>query len=256
MDVVFIGAGNLATHLAKELAKYSFNILQVYSRTIEAAQELANKINSTATNNIKDIKPNADIYIFSVKDTVLSELIRQIEVNKNSLWLHTAGSMPISVFDKYTNNYGVLYPFQTFSKARDLDLKKVPLFIEANNTNSLQLLESISNKITNHVYQLSSQKRQYLHLTGVFACNFVNHMYTLSNEILKKENIPFDVLLPLIDETASKVHELNPKDAQTGPAVRYDENIINKHLSLIDDPKTKEIYQIISENIHRINSTK
>lgn len=256
MDVVFIGAGNLATHLAKELAKYSFNILQVYSRTIEAAQELANKVNSTATNNIKDIKPNADIYIFSVKDTVLTELIGQIEINRDSLWLHTAGSMPISVFEGYTNNYGVFYPFQTFSKVRDLDFKKIPLFIEANNTNNLDLLETISNKLSSQVYCLSTQKRQYLHLTGVFACNFVNHMYTISEEILKKEDIPFNVLLPLIDETASKVHELRPKDAQTGPAVRYDENVINKHLSLIDDPKMKEIYQIISENIHRINSTK
>lgn len=249
MKIVFIGAGRLATHLAKELYRNSYNILQVYSRTVESASLLASRIGAAATNKTQDISPDADLYIFSVKDSVLGELISRIPSNKG-LWIHTAGSIPVDIFSKYTNRYGVLYPFQTFSKERDIEFRKIPVFIEANNNEDLKLLQHVGQNISERVYPLSSEKRKYIHLTGVFACNFVNHMYAVSEDILKKEDIPFDILLPLIDETASKVHSLSPADAQTGPAVRYDENVINKHLALLDDPKLKSIYTLISESIY------
>lgn len=254
MKVVFIGAGRLATHLAIELSKLSFNILQVYSRTDLSAIELAQKVNAKATTNIKEIESNADIYIFSVKDSALTELLAQIPSN-NGLWIHTAGSIPINIFEKYNDRYGVLYPFQTFSKDRYLDFKTIPIFIEANNKKDLSILTTIANQISNKVYPLSSEKRQYIHLTGVFACNFVNHMYSISQDILKKESIPFDITLPLIDETAAKVHSLSPKEAQTGPAIRYDENVINKHIQLIEDADLKEIYALISKNIYKTNKS-
>lgn len=254
MKVVFIGAGRLATHLAIELSKLSFNILQVYSRTDLSAIELAQKVNAEATSNIKEIESNADIYIFSVKDSALTGLLVQIPPN-NGLWIHTAGSIPINIFEKYNDRYGVLYPFQTFSKDRYLDFKTIPIFIEANNKKDLSILTTIANQISNKVYPLSSEKRQYIHLTGVFACNFVNHMYSISQDILKKEGIPFDITLPLIDETAAKVHSLSPKEAQTGPAIRYDENVINKHIQLIEDADLKEIYALISKNIYKINKS-
>lgn len=254
MKVVFIGAGRLATHLAIELSKLSFNILQVYSRTDLSAIELAQKVNAKATTNIKEIESNADIYIFSVKDSALAGLLTQIPPN-NGLWIHTAGSIPINIFEKYNDRYGVLYPFQTFSKDRYLDFKTIPIFIEANNKKDLSILTTITNQISNKVYPLSSEKRQYIHLTGVFACNFVNHMYSISQDILKKEGIPFDITLPLIDETAAKVHSLSPKEAQTGPAIRYDENVINKHIQLIEDTDLKEIYALISKNIYKTNKS-
>lgn len=254
MKVVFIGAGRLATHLAIELSKLSFNILQVYSRTDLSAIELAQKVNAKVTTNIKEIESNADIYIFSVKDSALTELFAQIPSN-NGLWIHTAGSIPINIFEKYNDRYGVLYPFQTFSKDRYLDFKTIPIFIEANNKKDLSILTTIANQISNKVYPLSSEKRQYIHLTGVFACNFVNHMYSISQDILKKEGIPFDITLPLIDETAAKVHSLSPKEAQTGPAIRYDENVINKHIQLIEDADLKEIYALISKNIYKTNKS-
>lgn len=254
MKVVFIGAGRLATHLAIELSKLSFNILQVYSRTDLSAIELAQKVNAKATTNIKEIESDADIYIFSVKDSALTELLAQIPSN-NGLWIHTAGSIPINIFEKYNDRYGVLYPFQTFSKDRYLDFKTIPIFIEANSKKDLSILTTIANQISNKVYPLSSEKRQYIHLTGVFACNFVNHMYSISQDILKKEGIPFDITLPLIDETAAKVHSLSPKEAQTGPAIRYDENVINKHIQLIEDADLKEIYALISKNIYKTNKS-
>jgi predicted short-subunit dehydrogenase-like oxidoreductase (DUF2520 family) len=159
----------------------------------------------------------------------------------------------MDVFRKYALRSGVFYPFQTFSKGRKVDWQKVPVFIEANNPDSLNFLRNIAEKISEKVAGLSSQDRRYVHLTGVFACNFVNHMYTLSKQFLDKVNLPFDVSLPLIDETAAKVHVLSPEEAQTGPAVRYDENVINKHSGLIEDENVRQIYKLISENIYKTN---
>lgn len=252
MNVVFIGAGNLATHLAIELSKKSFNILQIYSRTNESAQLLAQKTEAKATSNIKEIISNADVYIFSVKDSALPLLLSEMPPN-NGFWVHTAGSLSLDIFQKYNNRFGVFYPLQTFSKDRDLNFRSIPIFLEANNSEDLKLLFSMAEKISDNVYSLSSEKRQYIHLTGVFACNFVNHMYTISQTILEDAGIPFETILPLLDETAAKVHYLSPKEAQTGPAIRYDKNIINKHLDLIKDPDLKNIYALISENIHKIN---
>lgn len=252
MKVVFIGAGRLATHLAIELSKHSFNILQIYNRTESSAIELAQQVSAKATSNIREVETDADIYIFSVKDSALPELLAEMPSNKG-LWIHTAGSIPLNIFEGYSNRYGVFYPFQTFSKDRDLDFSIIPIFLEANNTDDLNILFDIAEQISNKVYSLSSEKRQYIHLTGVFACNFVNHMYSISHDILEKEGIPFNTVLPLIDETAAKVHSLSPKEAQTGPAIRYDENVINKHLELIEDPDLKEIYSLISKNIYKTN---
>ena len=159
----------------------------------------------------------------------------------------------MDIFHKYTSRFGVFYPFQTFSKDRGVDWQKVPVFLEANESGNLDILRNIAAKISNKVTELSSLDRRYVHLAGVFACNFTNHMYTLSKQFLEQVNLPFEVSLPLIDETAAKVHELSPEQAQTGPAIRYDENVINKHLGLIEDESIRQIYKLISENIYKIN---
>lgn len=250
MKIVFIGAGNVATHLATELNKYDNNILQIYSRTMESAEVLASKIGAQATNNISQVIPDADIYIFSVKDSILEELASQLSPNKG-LWLHTAGSMPLSVLEKYNSRCGVLYPFQTFTKERIVEWEDIPVFVEANNSDNLAILTKIASELSNKVKEISSEKRRYLHLTGVFACNFTNHMYALSAEMLKKADLPFDVALPLIEETCAKLQELSPREAQTGPAIRYDENVINRHLAMIEDDEVRAIYKLISENIHQ-----
>lgn len=250
MKIVFIGAGNVATHLATGLYERSFDIVQVYSRTMESASALAKKVEAVPVTAISSIDNSADLYIFSVKDSVLEEIISQIPSN-NGLWIHTAGSVMMDIFRDHNSVYGVLYPFQTFSKGREIDWQKVPLFIEANNPENLEILRNVAAKLSGKVAELSSQDRKYVHLTGVFACNFTNHMYTLSKQFLSHVNLPFEVSLPLIDETASKVHTLTPEAAQTGPAVRYDENIISKHLELIEDENISQIYKLISENIYK-----
>lgn len=252
MKVVFIGSGNLATRLAIELYKYSFSIIQVYSRTLENAKRLADKVGSIPVDNISEIDSTADLYIFSVKDSALNDILDQMP-HSNGMWVHTAGSLSWDVFSGYNENVGVVYPFQTFSKDREVTFENIPLFIESNNQKNTAYLKDIFSQISSKVYELSSEKRKQLHLTGVFACNFVNHLYAISYDILAAENIPFDSILPLIDETASKVHQMSPKEAQTGPAVRFDKNIIDYHLSLISDSRLKEIYKLMSEDIYQTN---
>lgn len=248
MKVVFIGAGNLATQLALSLYNKAYNITQIYSRTTESATTLARLVNAEYTTHIEQITSDADIYIFSVKDSVLEELISNINKN-NGIWLHTAGSIPLSIFEGKVDNFGVFYPFQTFSKERNINFSEVPIFFEANNAENEQKLEEIASSISNKTFKLDSDRRKYLHLTGVFACNFVNHLYYISENILKVQGIPFSAIVPLIEETASKVKSVNPYHAQTGPAIRMDMNVIDKHLALLTEDRMKEIYEIMSQSI-------
>lgn len=250
MKVVFIGAGNLATRLSLEMKRAGITIEQVYSQTENSAKLLATKLGSWWTSSLEELVDDADIYIFSLKDSALCDVIRRMKPN-NALWVHTAGSMPISVFSGYTKRYGVIYPLQTFSKEKEVDFKFVPFFLEASSEDDAKILSMVAGAISRNVRFLSSEKRSKLHLAAVFACNFVNHIYSLAGNILEEDNIPFEVLLPLIDETAMKVHLMHPSKAQTGPAIRYDENVINRHISMLDDPDMKTIYSLISKSIHK-----
>lgn len=157
----------------------------------------------------------------------------------------------MSVFEGRFMHYGVLYPMQTLSKYKDVEFSEIPFFVEGNSERALQLARALAESISEYVYNCSSEQRRHLHLAAVFACNFVNHCYALSARLLEKQGIPFDVMLPLIDETARKVHVLSPIEAQTGPAVRYDENVIRMQADLLsDEPELRELYLKMSESIH------
>lgn len=249
MKITLIGAGNLATQLGRALHASGQRICQVYSRTKENAELLADSVDARATDCISDICADADFYIFAVKDDALPDVLRQMPHQKG-IWVHTAGSVPMNVFEPYTKICGVLYPLQTFSKKRDVDFSVIPVCIEATTLDVREKIELLANSVSNNVCCLTSEKRKYVHLAAVFACNFTNHLYTLAADILEKENISFDVLKPLIQETADKVKTMNPREAQTGPAVRFDEKIIHEQLQLIDDEQTKTIYSLLSNSIH------
>lgn len=253
-NIVLIGSGNLATNVGKALHKCGYHISQVYSYREETAKELADKLDTEYTTNLSDLYSDADLYITALKDSVLPELIPQIVMGREqSLFVHTAGSVPMNVWAGYANRYGVFYPMQTFSKAREVCFDEIPFFIEANNRDDLLRLKSLASVVSHKVYEATSEQRKSLHLAAVFTCNFANHMYALADELLAKYDLPFEVMLPLIDETARKVHELPPAEAQTGPAVRYDENVIGNHLSMLaDEPVMQELYEKISKSIHEL----
>ena len=276
MKIVLIGAGNLATHLGKALHAAGHDMLQVFSRTMQSAETLASLLDAEPLTDIAQVRDDADVYIFSVKDSALVQLVAQLcrheadglgedgAVNAlrkakkgehERVFLHTAGSMPMSVFKGMVQHYGVLYPMQTFSKQREVDFSIIPCFVEANDEFAQKQIEGMAREISGRVYELSSEDRKYLHLSAVFACNFANHCYAISQELLEEHGIPFDVMLPLINETAAKVHEMKPKDAQTGPAVRYDENVIGKQSKLLENhPHFKKVYDSMSKSIHGLNA--
>lgn len=255
MNIVFIGSGNVATHMAMALKNAGSNIIQIYSRTYLHAQVLASKVNAEPVSNLNNLNREADFYIFSLTDDVLPSFIKMMP-KTSGIWAHTAGSVPMSLFEERLDKggYGVIYPLQTLSKERDLDFSKISLFIEGEISETENKLLSLAKMISDDVKLLDSESRKYLHLSAVFANNFSNHMFTLSNEILRERGIGFDALRPLITETAAKVLEMEPKKAQTGPAVRLDEKVLNKHLELIEDDNIKEIYTILSKSINRYST--
>lgn len=256
MKIVMIGAGNVATNIAKTLADMGETPVQIWSRTLVSAETLAKAIGAWATSDWESVVKDADIYIVAVKDDAMLNVIDLLCAHcKHGVFVHTAGTMSMSLFTGKAEHYGVLYPMQTFSKQREVDFSIIPCFIEANDEFALKQIEGLAGQISHRVYQLSSEDRKYLHLSAVFACNFANHCYAASQELLQQHGIPFDVMLPLIDETAAKVHGMTPKEAQTGPAVRYDENVIGKQIRLLENqPYFQKIYDCMSKSIHELES--
>lgn len=254
--IVIIGAGNVATHLAVALQKNKFTIRSIYSRSISSAEKLANKLNVSFANSIEEIPSDADLYIVSIKDEAIENLLTTLKVN-NGVVVHTAGSIPLNVFHGKSTNYGVFYPLQTFSRNRELDFSKVPICIEANSSEVENKLFHLASCLTESVYKIDSEKRMSLHLAAVFACNFANHMFSIATNVLEQSDISFDLLKPLIEETAKKAIDCDPIHAQTGPAIRNDQNVIKKHLDMLNDNNEyQKIYSFVSGSIYKMNQKK
>ena len=252
--IVLVGAGRLATNLGKALYCKGFRIVQVYSRTEESARQLAEQVEAAYTTDLTRISGEGRLYIVALKDEALLEWLPALVAGREqALWVHTAGSVPMSVWQDWVEHYGVFYPMQTFSKQREVDFREIPLFVEASGAEELSLLKKLGSVLSNRVSEATSEQRKSLHLAAVFACNFTNHMYALADKLLQRYGLSFDAMLPLVDETARKVHTLPPKEAQTGPAVRYDRQVIQAHLDLLaDDPGMQQIYRLLSDSIHNL----
>lgn len=246
--VVIIGSGNVATNLAMSL-KDKCDVIQVYSRTLANAQELARITGCEACNDLKALIPDANVYIIAVNDDAIATVIDNAPCN-NALWLHTSGSTPIEVFEGKRKRYGVCWPVQSLSKGNIIDMSEVHLFIEGNTDKITRELEKFASIISHNVHEASSQDRLRLHVASVFACNFANHMFTISSEVLEEAGLPFDAMLPLIKTTIEKLDHMTPQESQTGPAARGDMKIIEKHLSSLNGDK-REIYELLSKSIMR-----
>ena len=254
--VVILGAGNLATQLSLALHENGIEILQVYSRTIESAGALALKVNASFTNSIKDIKREADLFIFALSDKALQPILDKLSIPVGKV-VHTAGSIPVGVFENYAENYGVFYPLQTFSKNRKVDFQEIPICIESNNIQLQEDLIVLAKRISGTVHLITSEQRKQLHLAAVFTCNFANHMYSIGQELLAEKEVDFELLKPLIAETAHKVLQLDPVLAQTGPAIRFDEEIMSSHeKALKNTPDFQKMYRFVSESIYKMHSEK
>lgn len=235
MNIVIIGQGNVATNL-----DYAFRKKGIACQMVSSREGL-------------DHLPAANVYIYAVRDEALPSVVAQVVGVGKALHLHTSGTMPITVFGDDKPHAGVFYPFQTFSKARVIeDFSTVPVFFEARGIDDISAVYSLALTITSRVYEASQHDRERLHVAGVFTNNFTNLMYTMAAELLKNTHISFSALLPLIDETAAKIHTLSPREAQTGPARRGDENVMNHHLSLLTEEQ-QAIYRLLSDAIQKRN---
>ncbi|KAA6320649.1 hypothetical protein EZS27_029601, partial [termite gut metagenome] len=177
--MVFVGAGNLATHLAKALYRKGHRILQIYSRAESSARTLAEIVEADYTTDLRKLLANdVSLYVVSLTDAAFTELLPEMTTGKEqALWVHTAGSLSMDVWENRVKRYGVLYPLQTFSKQREVDFRDVPFFIEAAHKEDAEYLKTIAGSLSSKIYEADSEQRKYLHLAAVFACNFVNHLY-------------------------------------------------------------------------------
>ncbi|ESU26689.1 hypothetical protein FLJC2902T_26640 [Flavobacterium limnosediminis JC2902] len=249
ITVNIIGSGNVALHLISVFQQTeNVALQQVFSRKPESITHLVSS--DKITTNYSDLKL-ADITIISVTDDAISEVSDQLPF-ENQLVVHTSGSVGLDALNA-KNRKGVFYPLQTFSKSKAIDFKAVPICLETENEWDYSILETLGKAISDKVFKISSEQRQSLHVAAVFSCNFVNHLYQLGKEICDENQVPFEILLPLIQETADKIKTLSPLEAQTGPAKRNDQKTIEKHLSFLEDENKKTIYQLLTQSIQKHN---
>jgi len=243
--IVIIGSGNVATHLIQAFSKNeTVDLIQVFAR--KKKNLLPFIAPAKIVDNLSDLK-EADLYIIAVSDDAIEQVAKQISF-ENKLVVHTSGSYDFSWISN-KNRKGVFYPLQTFSKNKAVDFKTIPLCLEAENEADYAVLEKIAKSVSDKVYQINYRQRQSLHVAAVFVNNFVNHLYHIGSEICDNNQVDFGILKPLIEETANKINQLPPKEAQTGPAKRQDFNTIERHLNFISDDNQKNIYQMLTQSI-------
>jgi len=247
ITVVLLGAGNVATHLFKAfLNSEKIELKQWYNRTLKTIDKYKNKV--SITDDLSQLE-KADIYIMAVSDDVIEDLSKQLPF-ENRLVVHTSGSTSLYAVDMKQKR-GVFYPLQTFSKDTDIDFSEVPLCVEALKKEDLPILKQLAAAIGSRSHKVNSDQRQALHLAAVFVNNFTNQLFRVAHEITEANGAEFDILKPLIKETANKIETLSPLRAQTGPAKRNDKKTIKRHLKQLDSEHHKAIYELLTKSIQK-----
>ena len=247
MKIVIIGSGNVAYHLAKAFTQNNIEVSQIFGRNEVELNKISEELNIPySTKELAD----ADLYLISVSDSAVEQVSDLIKTEK-ALVAHTSGSLPIETLNGDYRKAS-FYPLQTFSKTKNLEYSTIPFFIEAENQIDEKSLFELASLISDNVETSDYEKRKYIHLTAVFACNFVNHLFARAKEISDSQDLDFNYFIPLIDETVEKIHHLEPKTAQTGPAVRGDERVLKLHEVLITNEEHRKIYNTMNESIQKM----
>jgi predicted short-subunit dehydrogenase-like oxidoreductase (DUF2520 family) len=233
--VSIIGTGNVAHHLAKRFFQKGVPIDQIYGRNVAAAQNLAQMVASKAVSKPSEWLRETRVCIVAVSDSAIPLVAETFStIIAPETWVvHTAGTTPSTVFKPFFKQFGSLYPFQTFSMGREPDFEQIPIFVNANQANGLDLLKTVAHHISPKVYELLDEKRVALHISGVLVNNFTNHLFQITQNVLELEGLPFEIVLPLLEETMLKIQHASPNDMQTGPAKRGDLNTIRQHLAYL-----------------------
>lgn len=250
MKIVLLGSGNVASALGVALQLANHDVAAVWSRTAAHAKELADKLHTVFTDELSALPVDADLYILSVSDDAINTVATDAFFD-GKLLVHTSGTSSINI----PKISGVFYPLQTFSKQRAVDFTTVPILVEGLTDQITDLLVNLANSISKTVQKASSHQRKALHVAAVFANNFSNHLFAIAENILKYNGMEFDLLKPLIAETAAKVQVLSPQLAQTGPAVRNDQLTINSHKTFLAEHDSLELYALFSKSIANLSQT-
>jgi predicted short-subunit dehydrogenase-like oxidoreductase (DUF2520 family) len=254
MNITLIGSGNVATHLGAAFKNAGHRIVQVYSPNYQNAALLAYHVGAEAIDNLNNIDPQTSIFVIAIKDDAIEGIAKMLSVHQK-LILHTSGATDLQAIQQYNSLAGVLYPLQTFSKIKEVAFNQVPLCIEGSDEQVTDLIEQLARTISRNVYRVDSAQRKILHLAAVFACNFPNALYAIAQGLLAEHQLDFNLLRPLIMETAQKVQESFPADVQTGPAVRGDEKTMNDHMQLLNNqPVLQQVYQLLSQRIIKMDN--
>ena len=249
---VVLGSGNVATQFARMLSQHKHKIMQVYSPSLSRARDLA-KLHppAEATQHIDKINKTADYYLIAVSDNAIRDIVAQLDKDIAGTILHTSGATDMQVLEKFSR-YGVLYPLQTIHKNQDVDYSTLPLAVEGSGSSISQELLTIANSISKHVYQYNSKQRLAAHVAAIFVNNFTNSLFQVAYDILKEQDMPFEIVNPLIEKTAKAALSNIPKDVQTGPAARNDNQTIQKHLDFLKGNIERErLYRILTEEIRK-----
>ena len=257
MKIVILGAGSVGTNLHHALESKGIHAELIHGRPLTAKREAPKAEGGVLRGESEAMRPEipqADVYIYAIADHALREVISKVYAPK-ALHLHTSGSMPIEVFGEDKPHAGVLYFFQSFSREVLIeDWSGIPCIIEGRNIDDIAAIYSLAQCLTSRIYEANQHDRERLHIAGIFANNYSNLMYRIAAEVLKDTQIPFEALLPLIDQTAAKVHSLKPKDAQTGPAKRGDHEVMNHHLEILKATPYAEVYQALAALIGKVHN--
>lgn len=249
--IILLGAGNVATHLGMAFQRAGYSVLQVYSRESFSAESLAGKLGCASAGRMESISQEADLYVIAVTDDAIASVAARFP-HKDKLLVHTSGTSPMDVLKAGSNRIGVLYPLQTFTKEVAVDFSTVPICLESYRSADDDRLEAFARSLSKTVVWIPSDQRRILHVAAVFACNFVNHMYAMAAGILEENELGFELLRPLIGETARKVMEGDPREMQTGPARRNNKSILEEHRKMLSaNPDYCKIYTFISESIRK-----
>lgn len=247
-EIVLFGSGNVASHLFKALwNSRTVSIKQVYNHKHESLDFINDLV--PATTSLAEVK-DADIYLLALKDDVVPGIAKKLE-NRSALVAHTSGA--VSMEHITSSRKGVFYPLQTFSRKKEINYQQIPFCLEANSSADMLLLKEVVNEISGKAYHVNSLQRKKLHLAAVFVCNFVNYLYSIGENICMNNEIPFEILQPLIQETALKVQTSPPSSVQTGPALRNDQSTIAAHLELLNSAEDKELYQLLTKAIQNFH---
>ncbi len=244
-----LGSGNVAYHLARKLYAEGVAVDCVFSRNSVTGKSLADEVGAYFTDQLQQLPQNSDAYLFMMSDTANQSVAQQIALPSDAILIHTSGSLPKEIFD--AKNAAVMYPFQTFSRDVEIeDFTSMPICIEASNADTYHYVRCFAEKISPLVYELTFEQRKILHVAGVFASNFMNHSVFLGQKLLHENNIPINILNPLLRQSFAKIINGDAYSSQTGPAVRGDRKVVESHIDMLSsDEKLAEIYKIMSESI-------